>query len=148
MNRQLTLFSLSSAALLFSANVLAAPPQYAIKDNSTEALISADAAKAIWFSALPAKAVKQYPVKKYGYISEVNGGFDANKNCVIVARAMMVPLGTKLLPGGNATFIYAPQKTSVAFASEANDTAEKCSALAKAKLKEAVESVASSLSTN
>lgn len=148
MNRQLTIFSLSSAALLFSANVLAAPPKYAIKDNSAEALISADAAKAIWISALPAKAMKQFPVKRYGFISEVNGGFDNNKNCVVVARAMMVPLGTKLLPGANTTYIYAPQKTSVTFASAANETAEQCSALAKSKLKEAVESVASSLTAN
>ncbi len=148
MNRKLTLLSLSSAALLLSANVLAAPPKYAIKDNSTESLITADAAKAIWAAALPAKPSLQYPVKKFGYISEVNGGFDAKKNCVVVARAMIVPLGTKLVPGSNVTFIYAPQKTSVAFGAETNDSAEQCSALAKAKLKEAVESVASSLNAN
>ena len=148
MNRHLTTITLSSAALLFSANVLAAPPKYAIKDNSPEALITADAAKAIWTAALPAKVVKQYPVKKYGYISEVNGGFDASKNCVVVARAMIVPLGTKLLPGSNTTFIYAPQKTSVTFGTEANATAEQCGTMAKAKLKEAVESVVTSLSAN
>ncbi len=148
MNRYLTVLTLSSAALLLSANVLAAPPQYAIKDSSTESLITADTAKAIWLAALPAKASTQYPPKKYGFISEVNGGFDAKKNCVVVARAMLVPLGAKLVPGAKATYIYAPQKTSVAYGSETNDSAEQCSALAKAKLKEAVESVASSLTTN
>ena len=148
MNRQLTLFSLSSAALLFSANVLAETPKYAIKDSSTQSLITADAAKAIWLAALPAKPSAVYPVKKYGYISEVNGGFDAKKNCIVVARAMIVPLGAKLVPGKNVTFIYAPKKTSVAFGAEANDSVEQCSSLAKAKLKEAVDSVVSSLSNN
>jgi hypothetical protein len=146
MNRQLTTFILSSASLLLSANVLAAPPKFAIKDSSPETLITADSAKSIWLAALPQKDIKQFPAKKYGYISEVNGGFDDKKNCVVVARAMVVPLGTKLIPGSATTFIYAPQKTSVTFASAAHDSAEQCSAMAKAKLKEAVESVVSSLS--
>jgi hypothetical protein len=50
----------------------------------------------------------------------------------------MVPLKGK-------SFVYEPKKTSVSFDSQAGATAEQCNALAHAKLKEAVQSIASSL---
>lgn len=130
--------------LLLSSSVMAAPaapPKFVTKDNSTESLMTQADANALWSEALPAKVAKLYPIKKWGYLSEVNGGFDANKTCVIVARAMMVPLNGK-------SFIYEPKKTSVSFASQAGATAEQCNALAHTKLKEAVQSVVSSLVAN
>ncbi len=130
--------------LILSSSVLAAPaapPKFATKDNSPATLMTPDHANALWAEALPAKVAKLYPIKKWGYISEVNGGFDASKTCIIVARAMMVPLKGK-------SFLYEPKKTSVSFASQAGATAEQCNALAHAKLKEAVQSVASSLVSN
>ncbi|MEN9868641.1 MAG: hypothetical protein RL748_4231 [Pseudomonadota bacterium] len=128
-------------ACLISSAATAADVKFATKDNSPETLMTPAAAAALWQEALPAKVAKIYPVKKWGYISEVNGGFDANKTCVIVARAMMVPLTGK-------TFVYDPKKTSVAFGSQVGATAEQCTTLARTKLKEAVQSVASSLVAN
>lgn len=130
--------------LLLSSSVLAAPaapPKFATKDNSSESLMTQANANALWTAALPAKVAKLYPIKKWGYLSEVNGGFDGNKTCVIVARAMMVPLSGK-------SFIYEPKKTSVSFGSQPSATAEQCNALAHTKLKEAVQSVVSSLVAN
>lgn len=140
MNRLLSLLTVSSA-LLFSANALAAPPKFAIKDMSSEMLMDANTAKMIWVESLPERIIKPYPVKKWGYISEVNGGFDASKNCVIVARAMMVPMKGK-------SFVYDPNKTAVTFGSQAGITTEQCKAMAKTKLHEAVQAVVAALITS
>lgn len=140
MNRLLSLLIFSST-LLFSVNVLAAPPKFAIKDMSSETLMDANTAKMIWAESLPTRITKPYPVKKWGYISEVNGGFDSSKNCVIVARAMMVPMRGK-------SFVYEPNKTAVTFASQAGISTEQCKAMAKTKLHEAVQAVVAALITN
>lgn len=140
MNRLLSLLTVSSA-LLLSANALAAPPKFAIKDMSSEMLMDANTAKMIWVESLPERIIKPYPVKKWGYISEVNGGFDASKNCVIVARAMMVPMKGK-------SFVYDPNKTAVTFGSQAGITTEQCKAMAKTKLHEAVQAVVAALITS
>jgi hypothetical protein len=141
MNRQLSLLTFSSA-LLLSSSVFAAPPKFAIQDRSSEALIDEAAAKAIWLESLSPDVAKVYPVKKWGYISEVNGGFDESKTCVVVARAMVVPLSPV-----RKLFLYAPKETSAAFGSIVAGSAEQCSALAKSKLKEAVKSVVSSMTS-
>ncbi len=135
--------ALFAASALLSATVLAAPaePKYAIRDNSSETLIDAASAKQIWLENLPTTQNKIWPEKKYGYLSEVNGGFDANKNCVVVARTMLVPRG----PINKNTFVYDPKKTSVAFAAQPGATPDQCKALAREKLKEAVLSIVSSL---
>jgi hypothetical protein len=87
MNRRLTPFLLISA-LLLSANAMAATtaPKFKIKNNSPVALIDDASATAIWLENLPAKLAKPYPVKKWGYLSEVNGGFDDHKVCRCRAR--------------------------------------------------------------
>lgn len=135
--------ALFAASALLSATVLAAPAalKYSIRDNSSETLIDATTAKQVWLDNLPTAPNKIWPEKKYGYLSEVNGGFDANKHCVVVARTMLVPLG----PINKKTFVYDPKKTSVAFAAQAGATPEQCKALAKDKLREAVQSIVSSL---
>jgi hypothetical protein len=124
-----------TSAILISSSAMAAAPAFQIKDNSPANLMPAGSAQRIWTENLPAKLALQFPVKRFGYISEVNGGFDASKHCIVVARAMMVPMSGK-------KFIYEPKKTSVTFATQADATVEQCSALAKSKLTEAVQSVA------
>jgi hypothetical protein len=135
MNRRLTPFLLISA-LLLSANVFAATaaPKFKVKNNSPAALIDDASASAIWLENIPVKFAKQYPVKKWGYLSEVNGGFDDHKVCVVAARAMMVPVSGK-------NFTYEPKKTAVTLGTQNGATNEQCNALAKAKLKEAVHAV-------
>jgi hypothetical protein len=137
MNRSLTSLLLS-AAFLVSANAMAAPPKFAIMNNAPVALIDDAVARTIWLENLPVKTAEKYPVKKLGYLSEVNGGFDDHKNCVVVARAMQVPVSGK-------NFTYDPKKTSITLATQAGATPEQCSALAKLKLKEAVQSLVAGL---
>lgn len=133
MIRRLTPLLLVST-LLFSANAMAAAAKFKIKNNSPAMLINDSTATALWLENLPEKLARQFPVKKWGYLSEVNGGFDEHKLCIVAARAMMVPVSGK-------NFIYEPMKTAATIGALAGATPEQCSALAKAKLKEAIHSI-------
>lgn len=137
MKRALTSVFLG-AALVVSASAMAAAPKFAVKNNAPVALIDDAGARAIWLENLTEATAYKYKVKKLAYLSEVNGGFDDHKNCVVVARAMQVPLSGK-------NFIYDPKKTSITLGTQAGATPEQCSALAKLKLKEAVQSLVAAL---
>jgi hypothetical protein len=135
---------LLAAALLVSASAaFAAPPQYLIIDQSSAAVMDKDGALSIWKGQIDAKLlarlIKLYPVSKWGFISQVEGGFTADKTCVVTARAMMVPriVGNRL--------VFKPSKTATTFASQAGANQEQCKALAGDKLKEAITAVGSSL---
>ena len=134
---------LLAAALLAGASTLhAATPTYLVMDFSTEALMSKNDALAIWKSQLGDKQLKRlnklYPVSKWGFVSQVEGGFTADKTCVVTARAMLVPRSGKAL-------VFKPNKSSTAFDAKGNASLMDCKALAAAKLKEAIASVDSSL---
>jgi len=116
----------------------AAPPAYLTLDNSNAQLMDAATASAMWKQNLPAKLFKLYPDKRWGFVSEVEGGFDDARVCVVTARAMMLPRSGK-------TLVFRPAKTATAFGSQANASADQCRSLAKAKLGEAIVAVASSL---
>jgi hypothetical protein len=136
--------SLPAAALLFfTAAAFAAPAQYAFYDHSSPALIDTDSAVAIWKAQVDdnmrLRLQKLYPVSKWGFISQVQGGFTAEKACVVTARAMMVPR----LSGNRLEF--KPHKSATAFATQAGATSEQCREIAAAKLKEAILAVRSSL---
>jgi hypothetical protein len=135
---------LLAAALLVSATAsFAASDQYLVLDHSSEALIDNAGAMAIWQAQANdnqrERLQKLYPVSKWGFVSQVVGGFTAEKACVVTARALMVPrlVGSRLL--------FRPRKTATAFATQAGATNEQCRELAAAKLKEAIVAVRSSL---
>ena len=135
---------LLAAALLVSASAsFAASDQYLVLDHSSEALIDNAGAMAIWQAQANdnqrERLQKLYPVSKWGFVSQVVGGFTAEKACVVTARALMVPrlVGSRLL--------FKPRKTATAFATQAGATNEQCRELAAAKLKEAIVAVRSSL---
>ena len=107
-------------------------------DHSTASLMDKTSAAALWQKHLTARVVKLYPVAKWGFISQVEGGFDENKACVLTARAMMVPRSGKSL-------LFVPTKSATTFATQAGATTEQCRALAKTKLDEAIVAVRSSL---
>ena len=135
---------LLAAALLVSVSAaFAVPPRYIIVDHSTDAVMTKDSALAIWTAQVDAKTMarlsKLYPVSKWGFISEVEGGFTTDKVCVITARAMMLPRITA------SRLVYKPSQTSTAFGAQAGATLDQCKQLAASKLKEAIASVASSL---
>ena len=139
-----TRFSILAAALLCTATAsFAAPEQYLYHDHSSPALIDADSALAIWKAQVDddmrARIQKLYPVSKWGFISQVQGGFTSEKACVVTARVLMVPrlVGSRLL--------FKPNKSATAFATQAGATQEQCRDLAAAKLKEAVVAMRSSL---
>jgi hypothetical protein len=127
-------------ALLLSTTLgaLAAPPPYLSVDRSTETLMDKATAKALWDENLPLRLVKLYPPKKWGFASEVEGGFNASKTCIITARAMMMPLRGKVLQ-------FAPIKTATAFDALPSATREQCQGLARQKLKEAIQAVVAAL---
>jgi hypothetical protein len=130
---------LTALLLTASASIaFAAPPVYLALDHSSAALIDKPAALALWKAGVPAKMFKLYPAAKWGFVSEVEGGFDDAKVCVVTARAMMLPRSGKAL-------VFQPAKTATAFGSQAGATEAQCQGLAKAKLGEAIEALRSAL---
>jgi hypothetical protein len=137
-------------ACLFAAPLLmlavaahAADPVYVTLDHSTEAVLDKAAAQAVWAESLAGKTPKLnklYPVKRWGFVSEVEGGFNQAKICVITARVMMMPATVA------KSLVFKPNKTATAFDAVPNATREQCQELAKTKLKEAIQGVLSSLS--
>ena len=131
------------ALLTLGAAAHAADPVYITIDHSTDGVMDKATAQAIWKEALTGKTVKLnklYPVTKWGFISEVEGGFTPAKTCVVTARVMMVPATVR------KNLMFKPDKTSTAYDALPNATREQCQDAAKAKLKEAMQSVLSSLS--
>lgn len=143
-DRLIAALLLTSTSLAFAAPAPArpakavAPPAYLTLDHSSTTLISAGTAKDMWQAQLPAELVRLYPIRKWGFVSEVEGGFDDGKVCVITARAMMLPRSGK-------TLVFQPAKTATAFGSQTGATVAQCQQLAKAKLSEAIVAVRSSL---
>jgi len=135
---------LAPAALLFVTQAFAAPPAKAVLlDFSSEALIDGNAAKAVVGEAIPAKLWKVYPLSKWGFVSQVEGGLTGSGVCVVTARVMMVPLTQAM-----KAVLFRPEKTATAFDGQPGASADQCKQLAKAKLGEAAQSVVSSLVKN
>lgn len=129
--------------LALAATAHAADPVYMTLDHSTEGLIDKAAAKAVWDEQLGGKMPRLnrlYPVRRWGFLSQVEGGFNQSKTCVVTARAMMLPLTAT-----GRSLVFKPSKTATAFDAVPNATREQCNDLAKTKLKEAVQGVLSSL---
>ena len=130
---------LLAALMLAAFGVWAAQPQYLTIDHSSEMLMEAAAAKAMWKKQLPAaRLAKLYPVKKWGFASEVDGGFNASNTCVVTARAMLLPRRGKVLS-------LTPKKAATAFDALPNATREQCRELARKKLEEAMQAVVAGL---
>ena len=123
---------------LIAASAYAAPPIYTVVDNSSPALMDQATAEGLWKQRTSAKLMRLYPVKKWGFVTEVEGGFDDAKVCMVTARAMMLPRSGK-------TLVYRPAKTATAFGTHPAASPQQCKTLAKAKLGEAIEAVSSAL---
>jgi hypothetical protein len=131
----------SSTALLvlIATAAHAAPPSaYTVLDNSSGALMDQSTAESLWKEKASAKLMRLYPIKKWGFVTEVEGGFDDGKVCIITARAMMLPRSGKAL-------LYRPAKTATAFGTHPAASPQQCKALAKAKLSEAIGAVSAAL---
>ena len=135
--------TLSLAVMLVagSAAHAAPPPPYLTFDHSTETLIDKKTAKSLWEPHLTARLARLYPPKKWGFATEVEGGFNQAKTCIITARAMMMPRSGKNL-------VFTPMKTATAYDALPNATQDQCKDLAKAKLKEAIQGSMAGLMAN
>ena len=137
--------SLVAVTLMLATGAFAAdpkPPKPAkpmSADQSANFLIDAATAEKIWKENTPVRVTKLYPTKKFRFVSEVTGGFNEGKTCVVTARAMLLPV--VLLPLQGTKIVYAPIKSATAFDAAPSLSREQCQELARTKLKEAVQSV-------
>lgn len=138
--------SLAAVTLMLATSAFAASPKPMSLDDSANFLIDAASAEKIWRDNTPARVTKLYPPRKFRFVSEVTGGFTENKTCVVTARAMLLPV--VLLPVQGTKVVYAPIKSATAFDAAPNLSREQCQALARSKLKEAVQSVAATLAAS
>jgi hypothetical protein len=132
--------------LTLATGALAAPPKPISSDQSASFLIDGATTEKLWKENTPANVIKLYPSKKFRFVSEVGGGFNEAKLCVVSARAMLLPVVT--LPIQGAKMIYTPVKSATAFDAVPNLSKEQCQELARTKLKDAIQSVASALAAS
>lgn len=131
----------AAVSLMVCLPALGADAPFVIADNSTPTLISKAAVDAVWHANLPeARVAKLYPAKKWGFLSQVVGGLVGGQTCVVTARAVMLP---RTAP--TRRLVWEPAASSTTFDSKPNMTPAQCSELAAEKLKEAVQSLATSL---
>ena len=135
-----------AVTLMLATGAFAATPKPMSVDQSASFLIDSVTTERLWKENTPARVVKLYPSKKFRFVSEVAGGFNEGKTCVVSARAMLLPV--VLLPIQGTKVIYAPIKTATAFDAVPSLSREQCQELAKAKLKEAIQSVTSALAAS
>lgn len=133
---------LAAAACATSLAASAAAPVFMTQDYSSNTALDKATALAAWDAKLQGKLAlrlaKLYPVRQWGFISQVEGGFTAEKTCVITARAVLAPRRGKAL-------VFTPEKTATAFDARPNATPEQCKELARSKLEEAISAVTAAL---
>jgi hypothetical protein len=136
------LSSVAILCVLAMGGARAADVPFLTIDRSTQGLVDPGVAKAAWNEQITKAGAKRlaklYPPARWGFLSQVEGGFTAGKICVVTARAAMVPRSGQQV-------VFKPEKMATAFDALPGATQEQCQALAKAKLDEAVSAVMSSL---
>jgi hypothetical protein len=131
--------------LMLATSAFGAGPPMSL-DDSANFLIDRASAAQLWKETVPARVARLYPPRKFRFVSEVTGGFTDSKTCVVTARAMLLPV--VFLPVQGTKVVYAPIKSATAFDSVANLSREQCQGLARAKLKDAIQSIASALAAS
>lgn len=138
--------SLAAVTLMLATSAFGASPKPTkpmSADQSANFLMDAPTAEKIWRENTPANVVKLYPTKKFRFVSEVTGGFNEAKTCIVTARAMLLPV--VLLPVQGTKVVYAPIKSATAFDAAPGLSREQCQEMAREKLKDAVQSVSAAL---
>jgi hypothetical protein len=135
--------TLAVTSMLTGAAFAATPPKPMSFDQSGSSLVDSATAEKIWQDNTPANVTKLYPRRKFRFVSEVSGGFNDSKTCIVSARAMLLPV--VFLPVQGTKIVYAPIKSATAFDAVPNLSSEQCQDLGKTKLKEAIQSLASAL---
>ena len=127
--------ALLAATVLISSTAYAAVPQYVTVDHSPVWPRAAEIAKSAWAEHTTTKVTKLYSPKTWGFLTEVDGGFDKDNACIVTVRVTMLPFGVGL---NRKDFVYKPKKTVATFGVTPSSTREQCAELATAKLKEAI----------
>jgi len=128
--------ALVTIGLLATSGAHAAPPAYIVQDHSTDYLMDEATARTVWGENIPPRLQTLYPARKWGFASEVEGGFNDAKTCVVTARAMILPRSTT-----GRHLVYLPAKVAGAFDSIPNATLEQCKQLSRRKLREAIQAM-------
>ena len=136
MKRGIASLACVSIALLAAPLARAAPPAYLTQDHSTDFLMDGATAKALWGENIPQRLRALYPPKKWGFASEVEGGFNDARTCVVTARAMILPLSAS-----GRHMMYVPAKVAGTFDSIPNATLDQCKELSRRKLREAIQAM-------
>ena len=111
-------------------------------DHSNSNLIEPAAAKAVLTDNIPARVWKIHKPGDFAFLSQVEGGLNAQRTCVVTARVMLLPLtGTLNVPMWRPL----PKMTATAFDSQQNSSSEACKVVAKDKLKEATLAIVSGI---
>lgn len=113
-----------------------AAPAYLTEDLSTDYLMDNATARRLWLENVPERMRKLYPPRKWGFASEVEGGFNDAKTCVVTARAMILPVSTT-----GKHLVYVPAKMAGTFDALPGATLEQCKDLSQRKLREAIQAV-------
>ena len=129
----------ATGAMSADAKATAAAKKRIFLDLSSEVLMDKATAQATMAEVIPEKLWKVYPASKWGFVSQVEGGFNSAKICVVTARVMLTPL---TVTNG---LIMRPEERVTTFDALPGATTEQCKKLAKDKLREATEGVVSSL---
>lgn len=127
-------------ACLTDRAAAAPPPKAVLIDHSMATLIDGKAAISMLGESIPARVWKLYPANKWGYVTQVEGGFTASGTCVVTARTMIMALTPTL-----KVMMFRPYKTATAFDAAPGASQEACRDLAKVKLQESINGVVSSL---
>ena len=111
-------------------------------DHSNSNLIDAAAAKQVLIDNIPARVWKIHSPGAYAFLSQVEGGLNAQRTCVVTARVMVLPLtGTLNVPMWRPQ----PKMTATAFDAQPNSSSDACKGVARDKLKEATLAIVSGI---
>ena len=111
-------------------------------DHSNHSLIDEATAKSVLTDNIPARVWKIHKPGDFAFLSQVEGGMNSQRICVITARVMLLPLtGTLNVPMWRPL----PKMTATAFDAKADASLDQCKAMAKDKLKEATLAIVSGI---
>ncbi len=130
------------AAAALALPAAAADPKPNLLDHSNSTLIDEATAKAVMAENIPAKVHKIHAPSRHVFLSQVEGGLNASRTCVITARVMLLPLTAAMKA---PLFRPLPKMTATAYDAVANSGTDQCKALAKDKLKEATVAIVSGI---
>lgn len=141
MNRHLRATVIGLCTIAGAAGAMAETPKNAVLiDHSMPTLIDANTAKGMIAESVTARVWKLYPPHKWGYVTQVTGGFASGGTCVVSARTMIMALTPTL-----KVMMFRPYKTATAFDAAPGLSQDACRDLAKQKLQESINGVVSSL---